>query len=263
MVEQKNKVAEAEPPHAEVLSKRSKKGLLLGGGALAVVAVAAAVALMAIPSATKPRSMKGPFVMALAALEDGQALTANLAGEGGRRFLIMDLKIEYDAYDEAYGLQRIADPLYLAKLQDRLLTIASQKSTEDVLERGSQELFLAELKRSIEPILFPVHVGKTTSPTDVDEESGLRPGRSAFESTVRSAIHETVLTVDGPNKKLRLGAGEEYAYTGTEEDLAVRDETGRTLYLDTGEITPDFVGEVDVGVKGRIRNLYKVKLLVQ
>lgn len=261
--EEKKDDGELKPEVEERRPKKSKKALFLGGGAVSVVATAAAVVMLAVPGDEKVPHFDGPYVMDLAALEDGQALTANLAGEGGRRYLVLDLKVEFDAYSQAYGLQRVSDPLYIAKLQDCLLTVASQKSAEDVLERGTQELFIAELHEAVEPLLFPVHVGTATSPTGADPLSGLRPGLSIAESTMRDAFHETELHVDAIEKTVSMGAGEVYEFDGDEGNLMVKDELGRTVYLDVTTLKPEFEGDLNVGVKGRIRELYKAKLIIQ
>lgn len=240
-----------------------KKGILLGGGALAVVATAALVAFLAIPAEQRTPIFEGPFVMPLVQLETGQSLTANLAGDGGRRFLVMDLKVEFDAYEETYGLGRIADPLYGAKLQDCLLTISSQRTAAEILERATQEIFLMELRESVEPLLFPVHVGSGKTATEGDEESGLRPGVSTFQSTARDPYFEQELRLDANKKEITFGEGPVHTYEGHERDLVVRDSLGRSLYLDVTHVKAGFVGAVHSGVKGRIRNLYKVKLIIQ
>jgi hypothetical protein len=252
-----------ENPNAasEEGGRKSKKGLLLGGGALALIATGAMGALLAVPKADTTPSFHGPFVMSLA--PEGTQLQANLAGEKARRYLVMDLRVEYDAYQQTYGSSRIENPLYIAKLQDRLLTISSQKTADEVLERGTQEIFLQQLVEAVEPILFPVHLGNAVKPTDADVPSGLRPGLMHFESTMRDPLHKQKIRVDAPNRTLRLGQGEEYQFQGTEENLVLRDEQGRTVYVDVTEVKKDFVGEIQVGVKGRIRHLYKSKFIIQ
>ncbi len=261
--ENKEAAAETSVEGEEKAPKKSKKTLFLGGGALGVVATAAAVSLLAVPGADEVPVFEGPFVMDLAALEEGQALTANLAGEGGRRYLVIDLKVEFDAYEETYGLARIADPLYIAKLQDTLLTIASQRSAEDVLDRATQEVFLGELETAAEYLLFPVHTGKALTPTGPDEKSGIRPGVAAHKSTMRDPFHDGKLFVDTVEKKLRLNGGDEYTFNGNEDNLVVKDEQGRTLYVDVTGLKEGFVGEINVGIRGHIRELYKVKFIIQ
>jgi hypothetical protein len=258
---------EATDPKAEGKSEANpaaagrKKGLLLGGGALALVVTAGLGAFLAVPGQTKTPSFNGPFVMSLA--EEGTQLQANLAGEGARRYLVMDLRVEYDAYEEAYGLARITDHLYIAKLQDTLLTISAQKSADEVLERGTQQVFLEELVTAIEPLLFPVHLGSAVAPTDGDKESGLRPGLGQFQSTMRDAFHLNKIHIDEPKKTLRLGDGEEFTFTGNEDNLALADPRGRRVYVDVTNLKAGFVGAIGVGVKGRVRNLYKVKFIIQ
>ncbi|MFT5284021.1 MAG: hypothetical protein ACI8TQ_000172 [Planctomycetota bacterium] len=258
-------MAEEETPAEETVEgaeqpSSSKKGLFMGGGALSLVAIAGIGAMLAVPGDGKTPIFDGPFIMPLAF--EGEAMTVNLSGEG-KRFLVMDLKVEFDAYKEPYGSVRIADPLYLAKLQDTLLTIATQKTPDDVLEVGTQEIFIEQLTSSVEPLLFPVHIGDTKAPMMVDDPSQLRPGISIFESTMRDPLYTQNIAVDAPAKSLRLGDGEVYEYNGTEENLMLKDALGRTVYVNVTGIEPTFIGDVPVGVKGRVRNLYKVKFIIQ
>lgn len=262
MAEEEEKAEGAEPTEGEE-PRKSKKGLLLGGGAAVVVAVAAIVSMVAVPGTDEVPSFGGPFVADIVELEAGESLTANLAGEGGRRYLALDLKVEYDAYEETYGAARIADPLYKARLQDTLLTIASQHSAEEVLQRGTQELFLTELRLAVEPLLFPIHVGKSKTASGADEESGLRPGLAVAESTMRTPYHDGRLAIDAQKGTIRFNEGEEYTFKGSEENLVVKDENGHSLFLDVTGLKEEFVGEVKVGVKGRIREIYKVKFIIQ
>ena len=255
-------IEENEEGAVEVASGGGKKkGLLLGGGALALVVTGAVGALLAVPGSDKVPTFNGPFVMPLA--EEGTQLQANLAGEKQRRYLVMDLRVEFDSYEEAYGQARIIDPLYLAKLQDTLLTISSQKTADEVLERGTQEIFLQELVSAVEPLLFPVHLGDAVEPTDGDSQSGLRPGLAQFTATMRDPFHLIKIHVDVPNKTLRLGDGEEFEFVGHEENMGLTDPQGRVIYVDVTDIVDGFVGAIDVGVKGRVRALYKVKFIIQ
>ena len=259
-------MAEEETPaeenaEEEAAQSSGKKGLKLGVIALLLVSIAGVGAVMAVPGDDRIPTFDGPFVMPLAFEVD--AMTVNLSGEGARRFLVMDLKVEFDAYEEPYGSVRIADPLYLAKLQDTLLTIASQKTPDEVLEIGTQEIFIEQLTTSIEPLLFPVHIGDTETPMMMDDDSHLRPGISSFESTMRNPIFNQVITVDAPGKTLQLADGEPTGFNGTEEDLMLKDASGRTVFVNVTGIDETFVGEIPVGVKGRVRSLYKVKFIIQ
>ena len=258
MAEEENKdeeVSEAQAP------KSGKKGLLLGGGALALVAIAGIGAMLAVPGSDKHPSFDGPFVMNLAG--ETESLTVNLAGEGARRFLVMDLKVEFDSYDEPYGIARTSDTLYLAKLQDAMLTIASQKTADEVLEIGTQGIFIEQIASKVEPLLFPVHIGKTVSPMMKDEISKLRPGVSIFESTMRDPLHDQSIKIDGPNKTLQLSDGEIYPFDGTETNLMLKDGSGRTVFVDVTGFDEGFVGEIPVGIRGSVRSLYKVKFIIQ
>ena len=258
--EEKNE-AEEGAAEEEVKPSGKKKGLLLGGGAISLIATGAVVAMLAAPGGEERPKFDGPFVMPLAA--EGTSIQVNLKGDQARRYLVMDLQVEYDAYKETYGQERIVDPLYLARLQDELLTLCAQKTSEEVLERGSQEIFLEELHATVEPLLFPVHIGNTKVPTAADEASGLRPGHSFFLATMRDPISDGKITLNAAAKTLRLGEGEEFEYLGHEENLALKDEQGRVVYVDVTHVKEEFVGEIPVGVNGRLRNVYKIKFIIQ
>ena len=259
MAEEETK--DGELTEEETAPKSSKKGILLGGGALALVAVAGIGAMLAVPGSDKHPTFDGPFVMNLAG--ETESLTVNLAGEGARRFLVMDLKVEFDAYDEPYGTVRTADSLYLAKLQDAMLTIASQKTADEVLEIGTQGIFIEQIESKVEPLLFPVHIGLTENPMMKDELSKLRPGDSIFESTMRDPLHDQSIKVDAPNKTLQLSDGELYPFDGSETNLMLKDGSGRTVFINVTDVDETFVGEIPVGIKGSVRSLYKVKFIIQ
>ena len=231
---------------------RSKKKLFLGGGVLGLIGAAYLAASAAVPKAAEHKVFNGPFVAPISA----ETKTTNLAGDGRRRFLLLELNTQFDAYDEVYVTNRTALPIYDALVSDAILRISS-KYDESVMNEDIGNVFLEELEVALDPILFPVQLGKSPMPTDPDPKSGIRMGFSASKSTLRGPLYDHVLTIDAVEKKLRLDEGAPVAFEGTERDLRVENERGRSVYLDVTELKPSFQGQVMVGVHGRIRELLK------
>jgi hypothetical protein len=249
-----------EAPEAEAAAPaRKPKALKLGVGAAIILALAFAAVTLGVPGEGEARRFAGPFVVPLFE----EKVNSNLAEEGRKRFLQMNMNVVYDAYEEAYVVARIGDPLYMPFLRDAVLRVNITKNVDQVFDRVSMSTYLEEIREAVEPILFPVHVGDTARPTDRDPESGLTPGLSMNEATFRGALDEHVLVVDAVAGTLRLGEGPETAFEGGESDLEVRDERGRTLYLDVTSLEEGFRGEVPVGVKGRVRRILCQDFLVQ
>ncbi|MEM7309991.1 MAG: flagellar basal body-associated FliL family protein [Planctomycetota bacterium] len=236
-----------------------KKGIFLGGGIIGLVALAYCTFLMAVPSVEQKPELAGPFVAELLANE----ISVNLTGNNNSHYLAVRLKAEYTAYEELYVTTRVVDPLYEAVLTDKTIVVLSGKTKDDVDGAAGKDMLREELREALEPILFPVHVGFTLKSTDPDMESGLRLGVSGELSTMRGLIHDHVIHVDAPGKTLALDEGEEIPFDGTENDLRLVDAQGETLYVDVTALDPDLVGEVSVGVFGRIRSVYFSKFISQ
>ena len=79
-------------------SRRSKKGIFLGGGVLGLIAAAYGVSLVALPNKPHDMPFKGPWVTSLTAGE----VQVNLKGESSKRYMVVSLRAEYDAYDDEY-----------------------------------------------------------------------------------------------------------------------------------------------------------------
>src|SRR5690606_14529122 len=112
-----------------------------------------------------------------------------------------------------------ADPLFATRLRDTMLRMASRKTREQVEDPVQMEAFLMEGRGALEPILFPVCIGDSTTPQARDTKSGLRVGESVMESSLRALLHERALTVDAGRKTIRLDGGPETAFRGDERDL--------------------------------------------
>lgn len=262
---------------ADAGAKKSKKGLFIGAGAAGVVILGAIAATMAMPAKKEKRHMlEGPFVSKLSKNE----IQVNLAGEGSKRYLVMELNVEFFAYEESYATARLGtgapaggehggaagatgDQLYMAMLQDSLLDIAARKTRDQVTDTVQIEAFLEEVRVAVDPLLFPVCVGDSHSQTMPDSKSGLRVGESIAESTFRGMLHEHEVAVNAHERTLRLDDGPVFAFQGQERDLRVENAAKQTVYLDVTALDPEFVGNVPIGLGGKVRRIYRNKFLVQ
>ena len=62
---------------------------------------------------------------------------------------------------------------------------------------------------------------------------------------------------------LQLDEGEPVPFSGDEVDLFVPDQTGEGIYVDVSTIEPDFVGEISVGIHGRVRQVFLTQNIAQ
>lgn len=254
--QQKEAAAEAKPAEAGA-AKGKKKGLVLGGGALVLVALAYLAAMLAVPK----KAAQQAFLTQLVAPLTSEKVQVNLSD--GKSFLILDLNMVYDAYDVAYYESRSVDPLYRAELKDVLVAIASAKTRIEVSDKVNKPIFMEEIRSAVEPLLFPVHIGAASAPSDADPKSGLAPGISNHVATFRGAFHEHVLHVDGVAHTLQIGSGPLTSFSGDETDLPVAADGGLALYVDVTGLEPGFKGDVPVGVKGRLRRVLWNEVLIQ
>ena len=121
----------------------------------------------------------------------------------------------------------------------------------------------AELRDMLNPILFPIHLGKTEFPLDIHEESGLRPGLSYARSTFRGKFHDHVLKIDAPAKTLQIDEDPVVTFTGVEEDFELTTQTGDSFFLDVTQVNPEFQGEIQIGVHGHLRQVFATEYIAQ
>ncbi len=233
-----------------------KKLLLLGGGGVGILATAFAMSMLAVPKEEKA-TLKGPFVAPLTA----EKVQVNLSKS--KSFLVLNLNLVYMAYDEAYFQTRSADALCIAELKDALVSIASAKTPAEFEDKVNKPVIMEEIRQAVEPILFPVHLGATTSPSDKDPESGIAPGLSAHLATFRGLFEEHKLAIDAKKRLLRLDGGTGVEFKGDERDLRLVGADDSVLYLDVSAIKPDFQGEVSVGIRGQSRRILWQEVLIQ
>lgn len=259
MADDPKKKPETAPADKGAPNAGKKKKQIMAGAAVGVIGLAFLASTLAAPKKAEYKVFEGPFV---APVSGESEFTANLADKARKRFLLLKLNAVYEAFDQNYVPQRQADPIYTALVSNAILDIAS-KYSEEVMNEEVGNNFLAELQQALDPVLFPVHVGKAPTPADQDPQSGLRMGTSADESTLRGSLYDHKLTISAKDKKLRLDSGPPLTFQGTERDLRVESELGRTLFIDVTGLKENFEGQVMVGVYGRVRELLKEKFNVQ
>ena len=275
MATEETKKAEPKTAETEGASPPAGKSKTWMIGLAVACALGGTLALVAIPKkAEHKHALEGPFVAQLSK----ENLQVNLSGENGKRYLVLGLNAEYFAYAESYVAARLggaapagghgsdaaaADPLYTAMLKDTLLRVAGRKTREQVEDPVQMEAFLMEVRNAVDPLLFPVCVGDSSSPRVADSVSGLLAGESVMDSTFRGFLHEHALRVDSLHKTLRLDDGPETTFHGDERDLRVSAADGATVYLNVMHLEPTFSGDVPIGVAGRVRRIYRQQVLVQ
>jgi hypothetical protein len=275
--DEKKEAAKKEGAGAETVdAPKSKKPLIVGVGAIVVVVFGGLMSMMAMPKKKLDHHLlEGPFISKLCKNE----IQVNLAGEGSKRYLAMELNVEYFAYEESYVTARLGtggaagggehggdkagsgDPLYLAMLQDSLLQITSRKTRDQVTDPCRSKR--SSKKRVAVDPLFPVRVGDAHGQMQADSKSGLRAGESIDESTFRGYLYEHNIQLDATKRTLKLDDGPTLTYQGTERDLKVDNGKKQFVRVDVSTVDPEFVGNVPIGIAGKVRRIYRDKFLVQ
>src|SRR5262245_20798048 len=91
---------EKKPEGEAAAAPKSKMPMMLGGGALGMIALGWMLSLLAVPHKQDEvmHHLEGPFVARLSKSE----IQVNLTGESSKRYLVMMLNGEYMVYDEEY-----------------------------------------------------------------------------------------------------------------------------------------------------------------
>jgi flagellar basal body-associated protein FliL len=242
--------------------RRSRKLVLFGGSAGLIVLVAWVLSLVAVPGKAHDEQhlLLGPFVVDISPRTGFQV---NLAGRGGRHYLALSIKAEVDAFEQAYALALAEAPLYQARVTDTVLDLAARKAKDELEDEGGKELLREELRVALDPVLFAVHVGQTEHVDQRDLTSGLRPGLSNRQATMRGMFYEHELEIDATAHTVKLDDGPAVTFEGGEADLMVQDAAGRSVYLDLSGLEEGFKGKVHVGVMGRVRSINFSQFLTQ
>lgn len=250
-------------PKGEREQAGSKGPLKLLVGTILLIATGGAVAMMAMPKKPqRPETFGGPWSLTFFDTD----FVANTIDDNYSRYLKFAPTCSYFAYDQSYAVQRKADPEFVPAIDEAITSVVARYRLLEVMKEGSGEemALAAQLEEVIEPILFPVHVGETKLPLEVDPKSGLRVGDSQERfGTFRGAFREHVLVLDAAARTVKLADGDVLTYRGTETDFEVRTADGRKLFLDVTKVKPSFQGEVHVGIHGRIRQIHLGRKLAQ
>ena len=250
-----------EGAEGEESPKKSKGPLKLLGGIVALIGAGTMLAVMAKPSKEVLPSFAGPAMHTF--FLDGE-IVGNPIDDNFSRYLKFSPSCSFYSYDLAYPESRRMDEHYETLLKETIQFTISQYRITEVMPGAAREAFSDTLKEIAEPILFPVHIGKTASPYDIEEASGLRIGDSQERhGTFRGAFYDHVLKVNQPNGTIQLDESAEIKFGGQEYDLLIETEDGTKLYVDVSNVTEGFEGEVNVGVMGRIRRMFTGDIIAQ
>ncbi|MEE8468914.1 MAG: hypothetical protein V3T22_10675 [Planctomycetota bacterium] len=237
---------------AEDSAKTSSKGSLkLLAAIVCLIAIGSTLAVVAMPTKEKPSRFAGPYFYALSEVP----LTVTATDSHGTRYVKFKPSAEYVAYTKSYVPNREKDPFFLSYLDSKVLEVSSTKSIDEMLRGAKQLAFAEEIRHAIDPIVFPVHLGDTTHPLDMDEKTGLRPGSSHMDATFRGRIHDHVLKFDGQVQTIQIGTGPVATFRGDEEDLMLEALDGTYVYIDVTGFEADFRGEVPIGCHGKLRKI--------
>jgi flagellar basal body-associated protein FliL len=251
MATKKEVPEEVEAAVEATASPKKKKLMIFGGSSAGVIAAAFIAATLAAPSKREYKVFEGPWVASISP----DNIQTNLKGENHKRFLVFAAEAYFEAYDEQYAAARVQDPAYLSLVKDVILQVSSRRTVDEVNSEVGKAAFREDLRQSIDPFLFPVQIGKTSTPADRESASGLKMGISAIRSNFRTPLYDGKLYLDVPAGTVRLGRGQPTRFDGTEKDLRVEDEHGRYVFLDVSRLTAGFEGEVMIGVHGKTREI--------
>lgn len=219
-------------PEAPALFEPRRGLLFLAGGSLVVPAVAFLLGLIALPEHETSSEFAGPWMTPLGATYE----------------------LVFEAWDARYPEVRLKEADVAARLRE---VVAAHTRAAEAADPSYDPDFRRELAAAIEPIVFPVHVGRGRRPLDRDPSSGLGPGASRATSTLREPFGRVLVHVDARARTVLVDGGPPRSYVGDERDLIVTTADGRTLHLDVSGIRSGFQGDVPVGVKGRLVRLLR------
>lgn len=242
--------------------KKSKRGLILSSSILCVVAAAATTAFLGVPAEISWDYSR--FVVPLKA----EPFEVNLADGGRRRYLVMDLVVDVRSYDEEATRAWLADPICISYLDHAVNSVGSAATMEEVYDITgpdgiSGKLFMEQVRASVERVIFAVQFGTAANPMVADSESGVAPGISSRSSTLRGPQSEHAIHIDCISHTIQFDDGDIFSFDGSEDDLHLANSEGDGIYVDLTGVELDFIGDVPVGVSGRILSVLKRKFVVQ
>jgi flagellar basal body-associated protein FliL len=192
MATKKEVPEEVEAAVEATASPKKKKLIIFGGSSAGVIAAAFIAATLAAPSKREYKVFEGPWVASISP----DNIQTNLKGENHKRFLVFAAEAYFEAYDEQYAAARVQDPAYLSLVKDVILQVSSRRTVDEVNSEVGKAAFREDLRQSIDPFLFPVQIGKTSTPADRESASGLKMGISAIRSNFRTPLYDGKLYLD-------------------------------------------------------------------
>ena len=240
---------------------KPKGHLKLFGGGIGLVGLGTMMAVMATPSKEAPRNFIGPGEHMLF---QNETIVGNPLDGNFKRLVRFTPTCVYFAYDLGYPATRWEDEHYESLLKETMQLTISEFRMDEVMGSSTREMFSAALEHITEPILFPVHIGMTANPYDIESRSGLRLGESQERhGTFRGAFYDHVLKVNEREKTLQIDDGAVTSFQGGETDLPVEADDGSKLFVDVSQLKSGFEGDVHVGVMGRIRRVLTGDIIAQ
>jgi len=242
--------------------KQGKRGIIVSSSIFCVIAAAAMTAFLGVPREISWDYSR--FVVPLKA----EAFEVNLADAARRRYLVMDLVVDVRSYNEEATRSWVADPICVSYLDHAVNSVGSAATMEEVYDLTGPDgvqgkLFMEQIRSSVEKVIFAVQFGDATDPMSADSTSGLAPGVSSRVSTFRGPISQHSIYLDCISHTVQFDDGAEYSFDGTEDDFHLTNASGDSVYIDVSDLELDFIGEVPVGVSGRILSVLKRKFVVQ
>ncbi len=264
MAEEEKQEAEGAEGEGQEGSEGKKKSklMLIVGGVAGVLALAYVAMLMAVPSISSSPGFGTRFPIYWP-LDEDEKFNVNIQDNGMKRFIRLRVVFEVRAYEESYCSRRQADPLYHPYMKSAFISVCAGKFAPDIYPTGQQPAFFEEIRVAAEPVLFPIHVGETKTPNDIDSDSGLQPGLMSHMASFRGRFYEHFLHVDAKAKTIQLDDGEPVTFVGDEVSLTVKSADSRTISLNVTDLDPEFVGDVRVGVHGQIMRVLATDFILQ
>ena len=241
--------------------KNSKRGLIFGSSILCVIAAAAATAFLGVP-----REMSWDYSRFVVPLK-AEPFQMNLAPTY-THYLVMDVVADVRSYDEEATRAWVADPICISYLDHAINSVGSAATMNEVFDITGPDgipgkLFMEQIRASIEKVIFAVQFGDAPDPMTADSESGIAPGISSRKSSLRGPLSEHSIQLDCISHTIQFDDGDTYSFDGTEDDFHLTNSAGNSIYVDLTDVELDYMGEVPVGVTGRVLSVLKRKFVVQ
>jgi hypothetical protein len=80
---------------------------------------------------------------------------------------------------------------------------------------------------------------------------------------LRGPQSEHSIHIDCISHTIQFDDGDIFSFDGSEDDLHLANSEGDAIYVDLTGVELDFIGDVPVGVSGRVLSVLKRKFVVQ